>query len=125
METTNSKIKNGSEVVVYCEGRHYLEDCSRVVDGRVETWQSFRNKTDYDIKDVAPAVRLINCGWTAGKCACDLAVGDKLAFNYGYTGTITKIERVSKCFLAITAVEKNGEEYTRKRKATSLVPVAL
>jgi hypothetical protein len=70
------------------------------------------------------AIHLQGVGRFQAKPVSEVAVGDRLVWNYGYTSEVVSIERVSPAFVAVTTRGEEGLDgrlYTRRMKLSRLV----
>jgi len=72
----------------------------------------------------APTILLIGIGRVEAIAYGDVEPGTRILFNYGYTYTVTAVERTGKASVSITAADKAGKEYTFTRRASSLIGIA-
>jgi len=68
-----------------------------------------------------PGVHLQGCGLTTSKAVSEIAIGDILIWNYGYTSKVTAVEPASACFAYVTLDDSDGGSHTRRMKLTRRV----
>ena len=62
------------------------------------------------------------CGFCPAKLATEFVVGDKIAYNNGYTHEVISIEEKSPSFLTFVVKNKEGETYRQDVKKSTYKP---
>ena len=67
-----------------------------------------------------PVVRLQSVGWVLAKPASEFKVGDRIAYNYGYSGKVLSVETRGQSTYMTT--EEHGKIYNVRKGKDTLVP---